>query len=284
MNIFLIGTLFFTLANCAPVDNDEVELIPPVKSNSEDIDESESGSGFIPILVIRRNRYPSFSSIFNQFPLFGTDGQSNDAQGFPFNSEELPFEFGSDEETIPDVKEDFPDIFSSIFEDDNDEQQPLCGFLCSFLTNFEKKLKVLTDEVKTLHEMSENNHNDDEFDVNNSTYSEKVLPDGTVVRVNRTVISDTSEDGSSFFYHSTSFHNVGFGNDEETDETEYVNEDAEIFDEFPISSSTTESPLPDVPLLEDYDNLENEIPQDSDLENNEENVGIDDGLVKIGIA
>jgi hypothetical protein len=50
------------------------------------------------------------------------------------------------------------------------------------------------------------------------------LPDGSVVKINRTVISDTSDDGNSFFFHSTSFQNPGFGTeygDEEEEEIEH---------------------------------------------------------------
>ena len=143
-----------------------MELIPPVSTNSEDSD--NSGTGFIPILVIRRTRLPSFSSGFDQFPFFGINDRS-DAEDFPFDTSI----FGNDEEIIPDSRDEFPNIFSTILGDET-EDKPLCGFLCSFLTNFEKKLKVLTDEVKTLHDMAEENEDDREFDVNNSTYTEKV--------------------------------------------------------------------------------------------------------------
>ena len=146
-----------------------MELIPPVSTNSEDSD--DSGAGFIPILVIRRTRLPSFSSTFDQFPFFGINDRS-DAEDFPFDTSI----FGNDDgEIIPDTRDEFPNIFSSILGDET-EDKPLCGFLCSFLTNFEKKLKVLTDEVKTLHDMAEENEEegDREFDVNNSTYTEKV--------------------------------------------------------------------------------------------------------------
>ena len=41
------------------------------------------------------------------------------------------------------------------------------------MNDFDKRLKVLTDEVKTIHQVS--NTKEDEYDVNNSTYTEKVL-------------------------------------------------------------------------------------------------------------
>ena len=105
------------------------------------------------------------------------------------------------------------------------------------------------------------------------------------------MISDTSDDGSSFFYHSTSFHNFDQGSDDqdydqnddgqndddqEKPETE-EEEDAEVFDEFPISS-TSES----VPVVPDVEDFENEISQTNEIPL--ENVGIDDGLKTGGIA
>ncbi len=49
----------------------------------------------------------------------------------------------------------------------------------------------------------------------------QVLPDGRVVKINQTVIADTSDDGSSFFFHSTSYHNVGDAGTSDEDEDEY---------------------------------------------------------------
>ena len=59
------------------------------------------------------------------------------------------------------------------------------------------------------------------------------MPDGTVVKVNRTILSDTSEDGNSYFFHSTSFHNVEQA-DDKTDAIDEVTEESEDkFEEFP---------------------------------------------------
>jgi len=120
------------------------------------------------------------------------------------------------------------------------------------------------------------------------------LPDGTVVKVNKTIIHDTSEDGSSFFFHQTSYHNFGSTSDENVEDVSLEEEkDDEVqkttkFDEFPISSTTS---LPEIPELEDFpleyeDNQTNEIPivDESINEVAEENVGIDDGLKSDGIA
>merc|ERR1719242_1154859 len=177
---------------------------------------------------------------------------------------------------------------------------PFVDFFVHFLNDFDKRLKVLTDEVKTIHQVS--NTKEDEYDVNNSTYTEKVLPDGTLVRVNKTIIHDTSEDGSSFFFHQTSYHNFGGNSDqdenvedvslEEEENDDKVQKSTTKFDEFPIisSSSSSTTSLPEIPELEDFpleyeDNQTNEIPivDESINEVAEDNdVGIDDGLKSDG--
>ena len=51
-----------------------------------------------------------------------------------------------------------------------------------------------------------------EYDHHNSTYDERVLADGSVVRVNRTTIQDTDDSGNTFYF-STSVHHVLDGGD-----------------------------------------------------------------------
>ncbi len=76
-----------------------------------------------------------------------------------------------------------------------------------------------------------------------------------MVKVNRTVVSDTSGDGNSFFFHSTSFNTF------DQEETEEI--DAEI----PAEENE------EIPFL---DEAINEVPEDfGGVENN---VGIDEGL------
>lgn len=90
-----------------------------------------------------------------------------------------------------------------------------------------------------------------------------MLPDGSVVKVNRTVISDKSEDGNSFFYHSTSIHN--FGKDAEEEETEEAEvPEVEIIPQEPEVEIIEND---EIPFL---DETINEVPED--------NVGIDEGL------
>merc|ERR1712173_159958 len=79
-----------------------------------------------------------------------------------------------------------------------------------------------------------------EYDHHNSTFDEKVLPDGSVVRVNRTTIKDTDENGNSFFFSSSVHHVLQEGDREEEggelvptdiDETKNVSTEVEEVDE-----------------------------------------------------
>merc|ERR1712152_104770 len=69
---------------------------------------------------------------------------------------------------------------------------------------------------------------DGEYDHHNSTFDEKTLPDGSVVRVNRTVIKDTDENGNSFFFSSSVHHVLQEGGEEEQEsEGDAVDEEEE---------------------------------------------------------
>ena len=206
-----------------------MELIGPV----DDADYDQEG--FIPIFVVKQT---SGSPSFGNFP-FG-------AGRFPFNI----FEAADHDEP----EESFfgsPAVVSG-------EDETLCGFICTILKQFETKLTAIEDDLKKIHAGVT-----DEYDVNNTTYTEKVLPDGSIVKINRTVISDTSDDGTSYFFHSTSLHNV----EENNPATE---EDADQpFEEFPNAVPVAGEDIPEYP---DDDSL-NEIFQVGDSTR-----GIDGGL------
>merc|ERR1711953_1634117 len=68
------------------------------------------------------------------------------------------------------------------------------------------------------------------FFKNNSTHTTKVLEDGSVVHINKTVIADTDEDGNSFFFHRAVFHNVGSNDDSNVEEEEEEENVEEVFD------------------------------------------------------
>ena len=100
-----------------------------------------------------------------------------------------------------------------------------------------------------------------------------------MVKINKTIISDTSDDGSSFFFHSTSLHNIGRPNedkeieedvaleteDEEEVAMENVDDDQGNEEEKEEEEDFEEFPVPDIPVL---DEAINEVPED-------ENVNID---------
>merc|ERR1712126_792421 len=68
---------------------------------------------------------------------------------------------------------------------------------------------------------------DGEYDHHNSTFDEKTLPDGSVVRVNRTVIKDTDENGNSFFFSSSVHHVLQEGGEEGQESEEDAVDDEE---------------------------------------------------------
>merc|ERR1712107_505575 len=83
-----------------------------------------------------------------------------------------------------------------------------------------------------------------EHDHHNSTFDEKDLPDGSVVRVNRTTIKDTDENGNSFFF-SSSVHHVlqeADGDEEEDFNADQYDEEAELV---PTDIDETKNEVPD---------------------------------------
>merc|ERR1711997_468315 len=73
--------------------------------------------------------------------------------------------------------------------------------------------------------------NEDGLDINNSTHTRKVLEDGSVVHINKTVIADTDEDGNSFYFHRAVFHNIGNSEvSEENDANETEETTAKVSD------------------------------------------------------
>merc|ERR1719402_1781980 len=111
------------------------------------------------------------------------------------------------------------------------------------------------DRVVTVQE-------DGEYDHHNNTYEEKVLDDGTLVRINRTTIQDTDQDGNTYFF-SSSVHRVLNGEDsvEENDDT--FPEDVETEFEDSQDDETMEEEI------RDYENEAELVPTDIDETENE---------------
>merc|ERR1712034_86007 len=56
------------------------------------------------------------------------------------------------------------------------------------------------------------------YDNHTTTYDEKVLPDGSILRTNKTTIHGTDENGNGFFFQSSMRHVIQENNEEETKE------------------------------------------------------------------
>merc|ERR550525_1888390 len=146
-----------------------------------------------------------------------------------------------------------------------------CGVMCTLLKELLeghlKGVKEHIDDVRDRENEIGGDHDigsdsDEGFDVNNSTHTTKVLDDGSVVHINKTTVSDTDEDGNSFFFHKSVIHTISDGNDED---------DAVIEEE---SLSGTPEVVEDE-VVADTENLEVE-----EKLGGVELAGVDDGLMQ----
>ena len=96
------------------------------------------------------------------------------------------------------------DILGSPVAGADQEEEGGCGLLCRVFTS-------LQGAVTNVRHTPEG-----DYDTHNVTYHEKVLPDGSVLRTNKTVIHDTDENGNGFFFQSSVHHVI----QEETSEEE----------------------------------------------------------------
>merc|ERR1712168_187501 len=201
----LLATCAITLGAPAPQDfpdPSEVELVPVVQNEPVDYDGEE------PVVIVVR---PSSFDIPGGFGGFG---------GFPGFGDlpRLPASFGG----FGDVG-DVPTIsLSDIFGPAN--EQPLlpadngCGLICKVFKTLEGQLGVMQGEIDGLKtELHNKEVLEGTYDNHTTTYDEKVLPDGSILRTNKTTIHDTDENGNGFFFQS-SIHHVIQENDEETKE------------------------------------------------------------------
>merc|ERR1712215_653384 len=97
--------------------------------------------------------------------------------------------------------------------------------LCDLLQDTFTNVRDHIDDVKNRENEVDFVESEDGFDINNSTHTQKVLEDGTVLHINKTTISDTDEDGNTFFFHKSVIHNVGGSNHEDDEEGEFDNVD-----------------------------------------------------------
>jgi len=252
-SIILLTAFIVGLARSAPVDpNDEVELVPVKNTNQGDPELTLGGGGggdFVPIIVLRTSSNASpfgsggFPSLFKTFFGSGDDGEVGLHETF------FPKIKDFHESLLPEINpKDFltpaEDKDEDEAESDQAEEEKCDGLLCLLFRALGTRVKHIEDEIKEIQQNREN-----EVEKTNSepesTYEEKVLDDGTVIKINRTRYSDVSEDGSSYFgFHSTSFFSDGDGKDTEKEDKEEV--------EPKILEETTVEPAVEI-VNEDYD-------------------------------
>jgi hypothetical protein len=203
--------------------DDEVELIPPVANGGE-----EEAEGTRPLVILIRGARPNLGSgfpfnSFSGFPFLRNQPRYPSIQD-AFNLDRFGDSFGDSFPTNFGHGDSFADSYGDSFgetlevglrdildglgergeEDEEDriegtvqETAASCGLICKMfgvLTNIAKPV------IKTVL--------DGDFDVNNSTYEEKILEDGSRVRINRTVLSDSDGAGGHFFFQSSIIHNL----------------------------------------------------------------------------
>jgi len=203
--IFSVGALIVsTLAAPSPQEgdpNDDVEVLlnGPVSTNDPDYDYGGDYGGFFG---------SGFPSLFGGAPRVRVVVVPVDEVGLDSGVGGLG------------------DILSSIFGPTRDIAPPSevaaddCGVMCTFLKELlEGHLKDVREHIDDVRDRENEiggdydvgSDSDEGFDVNNSTHTTKVLDDGSVVHINKTTISDTDEDGNSFFFHKSVIHTVSDG-------------------------------------------------------------------------
>jgi len=258
MKLLLVMGALASLAIALPVDPDsEVEFVRPTNTNDGPPQgagggprfpfpggfgggDEEGGDGFVPVIIVRRVGGGDGDGGFGLpggFPFVGSGGDGGlDLRGL------LDTFFGGGGGPgagfIPTI--DGGEDGEVVLDGEVGDSPPPCGLICTMLREFQSRIDQVEREIKDIEQKKEDEENEidgtgsgsneeeDDDDKYEQTYEEKVLPNGAVVRINRTSFSDASEDGSSFFFHSTAIHNIGDGDDVGDDETvEKVDDEVE---------------------------------------------------------
>jgi len=206
----LLSSLF-ALALAAPAPQ---ELTVTVGDSSEGVEE--------PGLVLVVDSSDGLGGLggfgdFGRFPGFNPQQFS----GFGDFPSRLPSSFGFDDESTPEISIDLSDIFGRQPSGDGGRVPGIINTLFDALGGH-LGVQIGTEGGEgtvTLHGAEGGPVGDGEYDHHNSTFDEKVLPDGSVVRVNRTTIKDTDENGNSFFFSSSVHHVLQEGDGEEEEES-----------------------------------------------------------------
>merc|ERR1711936_912216 len=198
---------------------------------------------------------------FGRFPGFNPQQFS----GFGDFPSRLPSSFGFEEESTPEISIDLSEIFGSRPSGDGSRVPGIINTIFDALGGH-LGVQIGTDGGEgtvSLHGAE----GDGEYDHHNSTFDEKVLPDGSVVRVNRTTIKDTDENGNSFFFSSSVHHVLQEGGEEEEEGSEEeIPAVTDVEEDFNADQYDEEADL--VPT--DIDEAKNEaVPADVDESENE---------------
>merc|ERR1712038_889635 len=235
MSIFLISLLFFSQVFASPrpprpeeLDpNDDAEVFGgPVRTNTD------YDSDFLP------GGFGGFRPRVRVFvlPLAGSEDTESVFPG------QRPQSFGNVFNILRSILGNRPSLVPSSEDDTAVTESKRPCLLCSF---FKDSFDDVQDHINTVKDRENEidfDPNEDGLDINNSTHTRKVLEDGSVVHINKTVIADTDEDGNSFYFHRAVFHNIG--NSEVSEEND-ANETEETTDEVSDLSNEKEEPEDD---------------------------------------
>jgi len=210
----LLSSLF-ALALAAPAPQ---ELTVTVGDSSEGVEEP----GLVLVVDSSDGGPLDFGGLggfgdFGRFPGFNPQQFS----GFGDFPSRLPSSFGFDDESTPEISIDLSDIFGRQPSGDGGRVPGIINTLFDALGGH-LGVQIGTEGGEgtvTLHGAEGGPVGDGEYDHHNSTFDEKVLPDGSVVRVNRTTIKDTDENGNSFFFSSSVHHVLQEGDGEEEEKS-----------------------------------------------------------------
>merc|ERR1712112_708243 len=205
--IALTLSSLFALAFAAPAPQ---ELTVTVGDSSEGVEEP---GPVVVVVVDSSDGEPLDFGGFGGFGDFGRFPGFNPQQfsGFGDFPSRLPSSFGFEDESTPEISIDLSEIFGRRPSGDGSRVPGIINTIFDALGGH-LGVQIGADGGEgtvSLH------GGDGEYDHHNSTFDEKTLPDGSVVRVNRTVIKDTDENGNSFFFSSSVHHVLQEGDAEE---------------------------------------------------------------------
>merc|ERR1712038_68011 len=218
MRISIISLLFISQVFSSPLpqdpDDDAEVFGGPVRTNTD------YESDFIP------GGFGGFRPRVRVVVLPIGDSSDTDL-GF---SGQRPHSFGNVFNILRSILGSRPSLVPSAEDESAVPEDKKPCFICSF---FKDSFDDVQDHINTVKDRENEidfDPNEDGLDINNSTHTSKVLEDGSVVHINKTVIANTDENGNSFFFHKAVFHNIGT-NDDVDDDTNVEEDEEETAEE-----------------------------------------------------